>query len=139
MLDCLSRDASSLPAVIVARILTAIIPPGPGAERANTAGQHVHLVLQAALAALSADPEAGQHAELTSIAAKPAEIMRPNPVATLQTWITLHNAGLPHGTVFGGAPREFLDEFPFAAMADKWPELVKQAKAIAQSLDAKCC
>src|SRR5205823_2872500 len=46
VLDCLSRDASRLPAATVVRVLRAIIPPGPGAEPAPTAGQHVHLVLQ---------------------------------------------------------------------------------------------
>ena len=131
MLDCLSRDASRLPAATVARVLRAIIPPGPGAEPAPTAGQHIHLVLQAALTALSAGPEAEQQAELTAVTAKAAEVMRRDPAATLQTWITLHNTGLPHSAVFGDDPGEFLGGFPFASLADRRPELVRQAKAIA--------
>jgi CheY-like chemotaxis protein len=131
VLDCLSRDASRLPAATVVRVLRAIIPPGPGAEPAHTAGQHIHLVLQAALAALSAGPEAEQQAELTSITATAAEVMRRDPAATLQTWITLHHTGLPLSAVFGDDPGEFLDRFPFAAVADTRPELVRQAQAIA--------
>ena len=131
VLDCLSRDASRLPAATVNRVLRAIIPPGPGAEPAHTAGPHIHLVLHAALAALSAGPDAEQQAELISITATAAEVMRRDPAATLQTWITLHNAGLPHSTVFGDDPGEFLGGFPFAAVTGRWPELVRQAQAIA--------
>lgn len=131
VLDCLSRDASRLPAATTARVLRAIIPPGPGAEPADTAGQHIHVVLQAALTALSAGPDAEQQAELISITATAAEVMRRDPAATLQTWITLHNAGLPLSAVFGEDPGEFLGGYPFAAVADSRPELVRQATAIA--------
>ena len=69
---------------------------------ADTAGQHIHVVLQAALTALSAGPDAEQQAELISITATAAEVMRRDPAATLQTWITLHNAGLPLRSVRRG-------------------------------------
>ena len=82
------------------------------------------------LAALSACPASRAQAELISIA---ATAPRPcaGPVATLQTWITLHNTGLPHSAVFGDDPGELLGGFPFAAVADSGPELVRQAQAIA--------
>jgi hypothetical protein len=132
VLACLRRDASRLPAAIVVPILKAFVPL-VGGESANVADQHIHLILETALTALSADPGNQQQTELTAIAASAAEVMRRDPAATLQTWIILHNAGLPHSVIFSEDPREFLEEFPFAAVADGHPELMKQARAIAST------
>jgi hypothetical protein len=126
VLNCLRSDASRLPAPTVIRILDAIN------DRDDL---HTHLILESALAALSADPPAEQRALLERTIATSAEVLCEHPVSRLRAWITVHHAGLVHSDVFEGDPKEFLDQFSFATMAQTHPQLVQQAVMIAAAVE----
>lgn len=132
VLDCLRSDASRLPATTVARILDCMIPKVPAGEQAaDFPEQHGHLILETALAALSAAPGREQRADLSAIIAETAAALRQYPAATLRTWVLIHHAGYAHSDISLETPEEFLGKLPLAAIAEGHPHMVRQAKAIA--------
>jgi hypothetical protein len=122
VLASLRRDAANLPAGTVLRILGAT---------ADTTEHDLHLILESALEALSATPSEHDRTGLLTMVADTVERMRPYPAARLRAWVAVHNADQEHGDTFGEDPETFLEEFPFAVVAEKHPQLVKQAIMIA--------
>ena len=136
ILSCLRNDASRLPASTVTRILktmTPAIPPGDLPVSADFPERHGLLILETAVAALSASLGTEQRAELAAIATDAAVAMceDPDPAIALRAWVLAHHAGCTHREVSRETPQEFLGKLPLAVIAEGNPPLMKQAEAIA--------
>ena len=122
ILSCLRADAASLPASTLVQMLRKLT---------EIDDNHAHLIIETALTALSAGSSNEQWSELLGIAIETAERMRSHPIARLRAWIAVHNTGFEHSEIFLGTPEQFLSEISFATIAQDYPHLVRQARAIA--------
>ena len=117
-------------------ILREMIPPIlVGEPLPDIDEQHVRLIAESALAALSAGPGDAWRAEPIGILDDAAMAARGHPATELLIWIAVHRAGLVHGDVFrlDLDAAEFLGRFPFAVVMKEHPQLVAEARTIASA------